>query len=696
MTLKSCENALFTLNFIRKHRPDIWSSIPVTDRRRLLIYFSLSIVTPLTLEQLRFVSGFSEDEDSITTSNLRMMLSRLMKSGFIAGDRSVVFDSARYTLYTLRKAAFPIMKHLADSLLVPAGFEPVDVRMLEDTCKNAFAGRIGRHRVELNMAYLSIFFSDFYISHPVPLFMETVLSLDEGGVAITPKKQGELAADISMQVSDSRFTCFEIDLNTEHRNVMLRKTAAYCHVQYTGNYSVNLSPVDLVYLVTDPLEDKDGGAVSALPSELYTALKGRNAHFYSFIMENFASSHCQWNGTNRTMEVPLTVHECILTLKEQQYRGSFDKGISVYRTVLELLQFIESHFDENGIYHEKGNLKKSNKHTYGKMPVSLLPQCMETLCNIPDIEPVSTSNYSERKRNLFYKMIAQKGDAYGITTITPVQGSTGSLLRGMMLGCIDATKISELMPFLFPEILLKTKAEAFMHNISLTSSPNAWTFSPNPRHYPRSVPLRGDSTRVSYGMYSERYGTFIRNCFNVNGLTVCIENISHDIGGFIRTVEYMKMPTSLRPRTLLICLVADDGIMANGESIYQNGLYHDWKEQETGERLISFRGTEQPFSPAFMYERALKDYHRANDLSMPYILPETGLYLPFLTDYTQDYCVLTYSEFRRALNEPVQPWIPMGGDCRVGRGPLEKGKLLPHVPTGFLEEGQLPPLYLNI
>lgn len=758
------QKILFDIVQISRTEPEVMRRVSSSELRKAVFYLFMSELKYLTLEQLVLIENSLFGDTGISDSSLRSFIHREIKAGYVGNGGAISYNNRPRHYYVLKSTALPLLKKYADKVLAPAGREVVDMLTLKTEYTKRKTRAVNRHSIEAATAWIKIFFLPHTISRPVPLILERPFTLNRRGAKYA-KLKGDLTADLSIEHSANHYTCIEVDMNTERRQELFGKIVAYCNIQYRGNLSYNLSPMDLVFLLINPsLEERRKKSLPFSPS-IDSCVNGRQSAFYAFMLETFSENE---NGHQTLEEL---INELILLKKKGIYRN----GNTVCQNLIELLTFISEHFSEDGIFDWES--KKKN----GKMEVRLLPLCLEELQELKCNQSDDMSQYAIRKRAGLYKDICEKGDETGITQTLYLE-NTGSLLRGMVVSFVESERLSDYMLYLFPSQSLQEHLEDFCFNVFNTPSPNCgvnaaeigqtsslsdkpdvvrldsrtgspnkkndspnwnasysdekndspnWnTGSPNekgnvpvtvlnffkekPFEQPGcfnftnrvdkqnvssgmlssflSLPLRGYVKSNGFGIYTENYSTFMRNCFTFNGLQVCIENISHDIGGMLRTIEYMKIPSGLRPGTLLVCLVSDDLILADGTSIFSNHLFEEWRKG-TKHKEIFFRGTAERIYAGQLHEQLLSDYRRINNLPGPFYQYPDELYLPFLYDQTQDYCVLTYSEFKRAFTESVCPWIPVAGSFKVKRGVLPDGHFLPNVPISILDENDCPALY---
>lgn len=111
---------------------------------------------------------------------------------------------------------------------------------------------------------------------------------------------------------------------------------------------------------------------------------------------------------------------------------------------------------------------------------------------------------------------------------------------------------------------------------------------------------------------------------------VCIENVSDDISGFLRVQKYLQLPPGFQINIMLLILIRDDLILADGKSVYEGRLYYDAHRKEI---------------PCFMNpDTGLADKNSLHVLNH-YVSQRPDSFMPFMLGITQDYTYLTYSDF---------------------------------------------------
>lgn len=130
----------------------------------------------------------------------------------------------------------------------------------------------------------------------------------------------------------------------------------------------------------------------------------------------------------------------------------------------------------------------------------------------------------------------------------------------------------------------------------------------------------------------------LRNAMKLNGCTVAIENISADIGGLMRVSHFLNTKMGRYRDILLIALVSDDYMLADGKHLFESKSLYQKPISNTHELTLSATSRN-----IFHFLFSQKYNHRGNHK-----------YLPF---YRTDIAFLTYSQFEEAKHTRVYPWI---------------------------------------
>lgn len=157
--------------------------------------------------------------------------------------------------------------------------------------------------------------------------------------------------------------------------------------------------------------------------------------------------------------------------------------------------------------------------------------------------------------------------------------------------------------------------------------------------------------------YTGNYDVVMNNAYHYtlmdgHDLTVFIENISDDIGGYLRAQKYIQLPPGFRNDTFLLMLIRDDLITADGKSVYDGGIYYDAASGSV---------------PLFINpDTGLADKSGLHVLNH-FINQRSDYALPFLYGITQDYAYLTYSEFSDSTECLVESklYLPVTNDIIV-------------------------------
>ena len=106
----------------------------------------------------------------------------------------------------------------------------------------------------------------------------------------------------------------------------------------------------------------------------------------------------------------------------------------------------------------------------------------------------------------------------------------------------------------------------------------------------------------------------LRNCFISDGVKVFFEDVSYDLGGLVRLKEYLSMPNDIVKDCLLICIIDDDGMLANGAYLADADIYSgpDGSDDTDNDRMTYIDRFEEAYGDTD--ELPLK-YRLYNDLA---------------------------------------------------------------------------------
>ena len=199
----------------------------------------------------------------------------------------------------------------------------------------------------------------------------------------------------------------------------------------------------------------------------------------------------------------------------------------------------------------------------------------------------------------------------------------------------------QMIVFESPKTLLKNVAYLHSRDLTFDIFPNLfknlgldyWSYPTICAAWPpRTLP-------ISNGHETDPFRTLhLRNAMNLNGTIVAIENISTDIGGLLRTSYYLNRRMGEINDVLLIALISDDYILADGQHLFTSkALYR--KPLSGHERETLSAGFRNVLQFLFDAKRTIKGSYK---------------YLPI---YKTDIIFLTYSQFEEAKHSRVYPWL---------------------------------------
>lgn len=145
-------------------------------------------------------------------------------------------------------------------------------------------------------------------------------------------------------------------------------------------------------------------------------------------------------------------------------------------------------------------------------------------------------------------------------------------------------------------------------------------------------PLMFDNNRTDY--------LNLRNCFLSNGVYVFFEDVSYDIASLTRVREYLSIPSTLIRNSLLVMIIDDDEMLADGTYLRNSLIYGYFLN-----RIRDSKGHD--FKDAFV-----EAYGNEGILGYKY-------------RQTNDFCFVKRSEFEQAAE--IHPFVRLGSDVFIER-----------------------------
>lgn len=266
---------------------------------------------------------------------------------------------------------------------------------------------------------------------------------------------------------------------------------------------------------------------------------------------------------------------------------------------------------------------------YGDTPTAKIHLLLKTLATKSNVSALTSynqavnneiTNYRKRMYNLLLDKYAPLSDDFTKETGLPT---------GQMLILDSPVNIIKDLPLLFPCDLSADVISTCFKNLGI----KAWSI---PSFYEAWPPHTRPVTYKSNQNLSDRL--YLRNSMNFNGFTVSIENISADMGGLLRTIHYLSRPYNGIHNTVLIALISDDYMLANGQHLFESdALYR--KNASTAQDTTQSSEQEKLLQVLYSEDYIVKGNYK------------------YLQIFTSDILFLTYSQFEEAKHARVYPWI---------------------------------------
>lgn len=143
-------------------------------------------------------------------------------------------------------------------------------------------------------------------------------------------------------------------------------------------------------------------------------------------------------------------------------------------------------------------------------------------------------------------------------------------------------------------------------------------------------------------LFDDKHNEYVnlRNCFISGGVYVFIEDISYDITALDRIREYLSIPSRMVYNCLLVVIIDDNEIIADGNYLEAVNIYGRHGDSITDEAGRTYRDV-------------WKDTYGTNGI------------LPFKYRKTNDICFVKRSEF--IAGKDMHPFVRLGKDVFVGR-----------------------------
>lgn len=462
---------------------------------------------------------------------------------------------------------------------------------------------LSAHKEEEIGAAIKLVLSD-YADHFMKLEFEVPNSVEMmRGYAGREKRKGDVYTDLQITFpcdgQGVRQICIEIDMGTERlgrSGGLLFKCNAYSEVNRRIRQTSLHQAINVVFVCCDKLT----GDLRQSDLERFEAMRR-----YQQPLLPFLSYICRLQ--NPDLDVTIDGMELALASVKGCNAFGYD-GKKFYEDAAFFLQVLKDQCKNHG---------QAGEEEIVSCIVGISANCKEHMDTL-DLE-YSRQCAVERRMELYEGIRAYQ--SYALS----------GLRSGMSLSCFSKFDFDKELPFLFPELQYRKQLGILLYHLGIVNE--AATVSSV-----YSLPLFAEK-----GV--EGVDTVYRCVFMVGDLTVLIENLSSDLGGLIRARDYVRIPPAARPNTIMIMLMNDKEEMADGSYLKEGSLYrqagdgsHISERTSMGLALHTKKLAENVSS----YESG----YRFDNIS-------------YLMNHTQDYIMLHYSEFMKALKEPICPWTRM-------------------------------------
>lgn len=589
--------------------------------RRLLLYLGLVVCRILTLEQFLLLNNLKINQENV----LRKDLSNYCRQGHLIREPFMYCE--RYATYSLSKKG---LEWLEQQLPISISSDK-DLLLNNESIKAVYKERRkdkpSNHLVCINQVRLGII-----CGATVPLNLKIK---QEQPCSIDGHKQNAYKKSEGQIVPDLMFQCHGIPVYFEADTTMVGFHSPRGNAEKISKYAMMSSPLDEKYAchqrhVVFSIQKKIG-AIKAQTSPL-----------------SEVASHVFINP--ELINQSVTIIRLIAALNN----GASDATL---HTIEDAMKYMQKHAPYLGesllksplIQHTSLLLSGLIQSGFGTEPLSNLRKVISMVCAIQKQKQdamkqnAGLSATEKRKSELYEEIVGSKHILWNCQ-------------HGLSISCLYGPMLSFGLPFMLPMFYYPPQdiTRRLFHCGIITNEYFLISSSPS---LPCRMMKKCEGNTNNTTTY---YDTALNNAYHfrhTNGhiLTVFLENISDDIGGYLRAQKYIQLPPGFRNDTFLLMLVRDDLVTADGKSVYDGGIYYD-----------AVSGTVPYFvDPG----TGLADKSGLHVLDY-FIRQRPDYALPFLYGITQDYAYLTYSEFTQANETMAEPklYIPVKEDIIIRHG----------------------------
>jgi len=615
--------------------------------RKLVLFLSLIENRFLPADITRQILDFGRGDYNTHTADA--CIKRLLDKRYLLSIPKSYHD--RFTLYSLTASGFNKMIELLVELN-QANLELPDPAAIKKLYDSHRSDSSSPHMVAESITYVLLL---------LHLPAGKIISLDKEvqyetarGLRIKKEKLSKnLISDINFLTaspSPQRTTCCEIDLLTERMtgsNGIREKGLAYAAL-FTHMNAVNFhNSLQVIFSIFD-----DGWTPPRTGTNIYSEEEVRTFscylppyYFYLSLLD--LALKYKTPGRLHTLADAITfLLEESADLNKNVYRDR-GKQYSTFLTLLQATARTIAPYDDTPFSSIRNSIDLAAKHS-NKGREHLIQNHYQEI-------------YKKRRTaicNMVFKELDEGNHASSLAM---------AISKGMMFACSSGRYPELHLPWLLPELFFQDLLPEIISNLGITMHRQVMTTA-------YCIPLRGHETKDYYGIAFNDFDTYSRCVFMCGQITICIENISDDIGGYVRAKEYLRLFPGFRSKTIMILLINDDYILADGSHIDDCTLYQDRYLDEGNELLESTYGKHfihyGNCDIVALLAGYLSEYRFVNQ---EYNSPP---FIPYLFETSQDFIMITYSQFLSAADHPATPWLILPDDC--GTIKVSRGQMLPN------------------
>lgn len=484
--------------------------------RKLLTYAFFIICKALTIQQIRQIVFC--DNDNI----VRKELALFVKNGDVRSENFKY--CGRFSTYSVTKKG---REWLADQVELLSMEHPseINAQVIQEQFKIHQKDKLSNHLICTNQFLISMLCA---ATSPldISVFMEHAFSLGNAAAVTTPKTKDQIVSDLSVFHRDL-VICVEADtmqVKFSAPRGPAEKVSKYAMLFQNSNLNL---PLHIFFSIQKEVSP-ERSSLHFTEQELHV-LKNTEKVNSSATAIRLIRELLNFSGDSNIGKIEDVLHylkEAAPQLSEQLLHTSLLKNTSVLLNCL-------------------------IKHGYDQL------DCNQIRTGINQLQQLirqDTSKYvlktvhfaeEKRKEELF---LFVNGAGY----------QKQALLNGMSLSCCSADLLSYALPSIIPNLYFSPSEIMEIAKYRGLIEPEM----ANPILYMSSIPNSKwyKNASTDYVLHNVYCYTDKNNHLSY----LCIENISDDIGGFLRVNAYLAEPANLHEKLQLIALVRDDYQLADG------------------------------------------------------------------------------------------------------------------------------------